>query len=174
MKRILRVWMVFCLLFSAPVYVEQRSEIDGYTQMISELPADTLSLHKDLVRWYNLNLRSCSTDDSYENSRDQILYFENGMIGYVKIPSLNKKIPIYHDARPDSFYLAVNSPFPSDLEGVHIRLISDFLLDLEEGDLFYIVCLDETFVYRIGTEGSNRCDLICAGLNYPGAYIVED
>ena len=71
-------------------------------------------------------------------------------------------------------YLAVNSPFPSDLEGVHIRLVSDFLLDLEEGDLFYIVCLNETFVYRIGTEGSNRCDLICAGLNYPGAHIVED
>ena len=171
MKRILRVWMVFCLLFSAPVGADRTGEIEMYIQNVAQMPVSDLALQKDLVRWYNLNLRSGLQNI---DTRKDILSLENGMIGYISIPSTGQEFPICHDDGGDGFYLHPRSAFPSDREGDHIRLVTDMALDLTEGDKFYIFCLDEVHCYRVGGEGRNRCDLICAGVNYQGTYIVED
>ena len=87
----------------------------------------------------------------------------NGMIGYISIPKIDVRIPIYHGTSSDILQKGVGhlegSSLPIGGESTHAilsahrglpssRLFTD-LDQLKEGDIFYIYVLDEVLAYKV-------------------------
>ena len=87
----------------------------------------------------------------------------NGMMGYVEIPSINVKLPIYHYTTDDVLEKGVGhllgSSLPIGGESTHTiltahrglpsaKLFTDLNL-LQNGDVFYISVLDEILAYEV-------------------------
>ena len=88
---------------------------------------------------------------------------DNGMMGYISIPKIDVRIPIYHGTSSDILQKGVGhlegSSFPVGGESTHAilsahrglpssRLFTD-LDQLEEGDIFYIYVLNEVLAYQV-------------------------
>lgn len=88
---------------------------------------------------------------------------EDGMMGYVQVPKINVKIPIYHTTNEDVLQKAAGhlpgSSLPIGGEGTHTvisahrglpsaALFTD-LDKLKEGDVFLLSVLDETLAYQV-------------------------
>lgn len=88
---------------------------------------------------------------------------EDGMMGYVQIPKINVKIPVYHTTNEDVLQKAAGhlpgSSLPVGGEGTHAvisahrglpsaALFTD-LDKLEEGDTFFLSILDDTLCYEV-------------------------
>lgn len=88
---------------------------------------------------------------------------EDGMMGYVQVPKINVKIPIFHTTNEDVLQKAAGhlpgSSLPIGGEGTHTvisahrglpsaALFTD-LDKLEEGDVFLLSVLDETLCYQV-------------------------
>ena len=87
----------------------------------------------------------------------------NGMMGYISIPKIDVKIPIYHGTSSEILQKGVGhlegSSLPIGGESTHAilsahrglpssRLFTD-LDQLKEGDIFYIYILDEVLAYKV-------------------------
>ena len=87
----------------------------------------------------------------------------NGMMGYISIPKIDVRIPIYHGTSSDILQKGVGhlegSSLPIGGESTHAilsahrglpssRLFTD-LDQLKEGDIFYIYILDEVLAYKV-------------------------
>lgn len=88
---------------------------------------------------------------------------DNGMMGYISVPKIDVRIPIYHGTSSDILQKGVGhlegSSFPVGGESTHTilsahrglpssRLFTD-LDQLEEGDIFYIYVLNEVLAYQV-------------------------
>ena len=88
---------------------------------------------------------------------------DNGMMGYISVPKIDVRIPIYHGTSSDILQKGVGhlegSSFPVGGESTHAilsahrglpssRLFTD-LDQLEEGDIFYIYVLNEVLAYQV-------------------------
>ncbi len=125
----------------------------------------------DEARNYNKNLSTVNIVDAFvnpkENESDEyknILNINNdGMMGYIKIPKIDIKVPIYHGTSNEVLQKGVGhlegSSFPVSGESTHsvlsahsglpsARLFTD-LNQLEVGDMFYIYILDQVFAYKV-------------------------
>ncbi len=120
---------------------------------------------------YNSTLTSTTIIDAFENPSSEtsteylsILDVDgNGMMGYISIPKIDVRIPIYHGTSSDVLQKGVGhlegSSLPVGGESTHAilsahrglpsaRLFTD-LDQLEEGDIFYIYVLDEVLAYQV-------------------------
>lgn len=123
------------------------------------------------ARKYNSSLTSLNITDVFQNQIGQSSseYFSvlnvdnNGMMGYISIPKIDVKIPIYHGTSSDILQKGVGhlegSSIPIGGENTHTvlsahrglpssRLFTD-LDQLKVGNTFYIHILDEVLAYRV-------------------------
>lgn len=97
------------------------------------------------------------------NSYNNILNYGNGLIGYIEIPKINIKIPIYHGGNEDvltqgaahlegtSFPIGGNNTHSaiSAHSGYPAEKFFDDIDDLENSDLIYIYVLNQKLTYRV-------------------------
>ena len=123
------------------------------------------------AREYNSSLSSTKIVDVFQNpvqtnSSEYLSILnvdDNGMMGYISIPKIDVRIPIYHGTSSDILQKGVGhlegSSLPVGGESTHAilsahrglpssRLFTD-LDQLKEGDIFYIYVLDEVLAYQV-------------------------
>jgi len=138
--------------------VTQKTEIENDQMLIK-------------AREYNSSLSSTKIVDVFQNpvqtnSSEYLSILnvdDNGMMGYISIPKIDVRIPIYHGTSSDILQKGVGhlegSSLPVGGESTHAilsahrglpssRLFTD-LDQLKEGDIFYIYVLDEVLAYRV-------------------------
>lgn len=140
----------------------------------SDIASNGNSKNQELIeeaRRYNSNLSSVNIVDAFTNPAEEqsdeylkILNFnESGMMGYLQIPKIDIKIPIYHGTSNSVLQKGVGhfegSSFPVGGESTHAvlsahsglpsaRLFTD-LNQLQNGDMFYIYILDQVLAYKV-------------------------
>ena len=140
----------------------------------SEVASNTVNKNEVLIeeaRNYNKNLSTVDIVDAFTNPKENesdeyksILNInENGMMGYLNIPKIDIKVPIYHGTSNEVLQKGVGhlegSSFPVGGESTHsvlsahsglpsARLFTD-LNQLKVGDMFYIYILDQVFAYKV-------------------------
>lgn len=123
------------------------------------------------ARVYNNSLTSTHIVDVFQNPNQEtsaeylsiLNVNDEGMMGYISIPKIDVRIPIYHGTSAETLQEGVGhlegSSFPVGGESTHAilsahrglpssRLFTD-LDQLKEGDIFYIYVLDEVFAYQV-------------------------
>ncbi len=123
------------------------------------------------AREYNYSISTTDIIDVFQNpvqtnSTEYLSILnvdDNGMMGYISIPKIDVRIPIYHGTSSDILQKGVGhlegSSFPVGGESTHAilsahrglpssRLFTD-LDQLEEGDIFYIYVLNEVLAYQV-------------------------
>lgn len=123
------------------------------------------------AREYNHSLTSTNIVDAFQNpnreSSSEYMFILNvndkGMMGYISIPKIDVRIPIYHGTSSNVLQKGVGhlegSSFPVGGENTHAilsahrglpssRLFTD-LNQLKERDIFYIYILDQVFAYQV-------------------------
>lgn len=144
-----------------------------YDQRALSLPSEEKLAMLQAAREYNQSLTSLSgfTDPfSAEGEKGGDQQYEalldvdgRGMMGYITIPKINVKLPIYHGVTEDVLQAGVGhltqSSLPVGGEGTHAvltghrglpsaRLFTD-LDQVAEGDIFYLYILDEILAYQV-------------------------
>lgn len=140
----------------------------------SDVASNTVNKNEVLIeeaRNYNKSLSTVDIVDAFTNPKDneseeykRILNInDNGMMGYLNIPKIDIKVPIYHGTSNEVLQKGVGhlegSSFPVGGESTHsvlsahsglpsARLFTD-LNQLKVGDMFYIYILDQVFAYKV-------------------------
>ena len=152
-------------------YVNDRyaSEVrTDYTRKVQELDDAEIQKAFAAAQAYNeslLPLRfSKEAVQTASEEYDRMLNLnDSGIMGYVEIPQIQVKLPIYHGTGEDILQKGVGhltgSSLPIGGEGCHCvltghsgvagnRLFSD-LDQLQVGDVFYLYILDQTLAYQV-------------------------
>ena len=140
----------------------------------SEVASNTVNKNEVLIeeaRNYNKSLSTVDIVDAFTNPKENesdeyksiLNVNENGMMGYLNIPKIDIKVPIYHGTSNEVLQKGVGhlegSSFPVGGESTHsvlsahsglpsARLFTD-LNQLKVGDMFYIYILDQVFAYKV-------------------------
>lgn len=142
------------------------STISNYSESVKTLSENVVEDEFSAANEYNRKL-SDSVGVSYSTKPivegyDKILNFD-GIIGYIEIPKIDVKLPIYHGTDDSVLTKGAahlpNSSFPTGGTGNHAVLTAhtgyptqvffDNLPDLTNGDLIYINILDEQLTYKV-------------------------
>ena len=139
-----------------------------YDRSVTEACEAQLQTMLEEARAYNASLLEKSnvyrmTDADLEQYESLLNISGNGLMGYIRIPSINVNIPIYHGTDEAILQVAVGhldwSSLPVGGESTHAvlsghrglpsaRLFTD-LDKLTEGDRFTITVLNQTILYEI-------------------------
>lgn len=147
------------------------SRIDDYNNNVDSISQEDLDDYFSVAEKYNNALAAdVSTDDSklsILSHYDEILDLDDGVMGYVEIPSINVRLPIYHGESEDVLTKGAahleHTSFPIGGENTHACISAhcgyptqkffDDIDELENGDEIYIYVLDRTLKYSvIGTD----------------------
>ena len=146
----------------------QNWEVSQYESKVSELSYDIYDNLISEAQEYNKILVGKNllfNNENLENTNyKNILSVENsGIIGYLKIPKINVRLPIYHGTDASILQIGVGhlegTSFPVSGESVHAvlsghtglpssKLLTD-LVELEVGDTFSIVILNQIYTYEV-------------------------
>ena len=146
----------------------QNWEVSQYESKVSELSYDIYDNLISEAQEYNKSLVGKNllfNNENLENTNyKNILSVENsGIIGYLKIPKINGRLPIYHGTDASILQIGVGhlegTSFPVSGESVHAvlsghtglpssKLLTD-LVELEVGDTFSIVILNQIYTYEV-------------------------
>lgn len=154
------------------------STIDNYKSKVADLK-DSKSKYLTDAEEYNHNLSKLVNDFTYSSDSvidgyDNILNFGDGLIGYIDIPKINVKLPIYHGDRDKVLEKGVahipNTAFPIGGIGNHsvlsahtgypTQVFFDNLDDLAIGDEIKVSVLDETLIYKVTAKNIVKPDNI--------------
>ena len=148
--------------------LHQSQVIAGYTETAAALDDKDYATLWEEAQTYNSALVE-NEDRFYPSTEDQTAYeklldpADQGMIGYVQVPSINVLLPIYHGTDEEILQVAIGhiegTSLPVGGAGTHCvlsghrglpssRLFTD-LDQLTEGDLFILHILDETLTYEV-------------------------
>ena len=178
-KRILIVIILALLgigLIAYPSVSNYLSEINGsqairdYSNQVAASDPDELAAALKDAEIYNQNLTGSPVHDPFLEGTGMAMpeYYAQvlnigGVMGYVDIPKINVHLPIYHGTSEEVLRQGIGhlegSTLPiggasrhSVLTGhsglVSAKLFTD-LIELEEGDIFYIYILDEILAYQV-------------------------
>ena len=147
------------------------SRIDDYNNNVDSISQEDLDDYFSVAEKYNNALAAdVSTDDSklsILSHYDEILDLDNGVMGYVEIPSINVRLPVYHGESEDILEKGTahleHTSFPIGGESTHVCISAhcgyptqkffDDIDELENGDEIYIYVLDRTLKYTVtGTD----------------------
>lgn len=144
------------------------SEIENYSNNVNVLSSEDKNNYYKEAENYNSKLSDRVTNFTFSSESvienyDDILNFNDGVIGYIEIPKIDVKLPIYHGS--DESVLSKgsahvpNTAFPIGGKGNHTvisahtafptQVFFDNLKDLTEGDYVYISILDDTLTYQV-------------------------
>ena len=177
-----RIVMLFCVMlflagFAILLYPtisnwfyssQQKESISQYMSAVEELSEKDYQLMWLDAKEYNRSLLQKSnpyhlTDEEYMTYLSILNIFQNGMMGYLKIPKIHLELPIYHGTEEPVLQKAVGhipgSSLPTGGENTHCvltghrglpsaKLFTD-LDKLREGDLFTLCVLDQELVYEV-------------------------
>ena len=152
MKRILLGVFAVLLLCgchpgAAPENNAFEAELAGYTREWMRSGEEEIRLQKNLVRWYNWNLRAYG-DGEFRGQYGKILFYNDGILGSVETESMH--FPVYHGpGTRQGFSHDPQSAFPMGQMGDHPVLITMADLQLETGEIFTVHILDEVFAYEV-------------------------
>lgn len=179
-KRILAFIFIFLIGLSILLYPLVSSTwnqmianrmMSNYDDTVSNIPDDTLDEMLADARAYNERLLPKAVPDAFavrENVTD--LEYESllnvsgsGMMGYIEIPAIRTKSPIYHYTTEEALQKGVGHLFGSSMpvggKGTHAVLSAHrglpsnkLFSDLDKvvvGDKFFITICGETFAYQI-------------------------
>ncbi len=147
------------------------SRIDDYNNNVDSFSQEDLDGYFSVAEKYNDALATdVSTDDSklsILSHYDEILDLDDGIMGYVEIPSINVRLPIYHGESEDMLTKGAahleHTSFPIGGENTHACISAhcgyptqkffDDIDELKNGDEIYIYVLDRTLKYTVtGTD----------------------
>ena len=167
--------MLYPMISNAYMEYKQNSIIKNYDEVVKEMPKDTINEELEHARDYNkLLIGTAIVTDPFDPEAQKKLelssnYFnilnldKKGLIGHIVIPKINVNLPIYHGTSEEVLQKGVghlqNTSFPVGGESTHsvlsghtglssAKLFTD-LDKLEEGNIFYIKTLGETFAYEV-------------------------
>ena len=148
-----------------------KSRIDDYNNNVDSISQEDLDDYFSVAEKYNdAQATDVSTDDSklsILSHYDEILDLDDGIMGYVEIPSINVRLPIYHGESEDVLTKGAahleHTSFPIGGENTHACISAhcgyptqkffDDIDELENGDEIYIYVLDRTLKYTVtGTD----------------------
>lgn len=155
-----------------------QSTIENYNTKVANL-AINKSKYLIEAEEYNSNLNELINGFSYDTESvidgyDDILNFGDGLIGYIDIPKINVKLPIYHGDTKKVLEKGVahipNTGFPIGGVGNHsvlsahtgypTQVFFDNLNELEIGDVIKVSVLDDTLTYAVTTKNIVKPDNI--------------
>ena len=143
------------------------SRIDDYNNNVDSFSQEDLDGYFSVAEKYNDALATdVSTDDSklsILSHYDEILDLDDGIMGYVEIPSINVRLPIYHGESEDVLTKGAahleHTSFPIGGENTHACISAhcgyptqkffDDIDELQNGDEIYIYVLDRTLKYTV-------------------------
>lgn len=163
--------MLYPVLSNALSQISYNETISSYEQSVSD---ENSSLYQSMIQeavHYNEKLTTSSIVDVFsdpeitnsEEYMDILNLNRDGVMGYISIPKIDIKIPIYHGTSSEVLSKGVGhlegSSFPVGGESTHAilsahrglpsaRLFTD-LDQLEVGDKFYIYILDQIYTYQV-------------------------
>lgn len=163
--------LLYPLVSSTWNQIIANKSIGDYDAVAENLPDETLNKILEDARAYNSRLlpkavpdafavRSNTTDSEYESLLN---ISGTGMMGYIEIPVIKTKSPIYHYTTEETLQKGVGHLFGSSLpvggKGTHAVLSAHrglpsnkLFSDLDKvvvGDKFFITVSGETFAYQI-------------------------
>ena len=163
--------MLYPVLSNALSQISYNETISSYEQSVSD---ENSSLYQSMIQeavHYNEKLTTSSIVDVFsdpeitnsEEYMDILNLNRDGVMGYISVPKIDIKIPIYHGTSSEVLSKGVGhlegSSFPVGGESTHAilsahrglpsaRLFTD-LDQLEVGDKFYIYILDQVYTYQV-------------------------
>ena len=163
--------MLYPVISNALSQISYNETISSYEQSVSD---ENSSLYQSMIQeavHYNEKLTTSSivdvfSDPEITNSEEYMNILNlnrDGVMGYISIPKIDIKIPIYHGTSSEVLSKGVGhlegSSFPVGGESTHAilsahrglpsaRLFTD-LDQLEVGDKFYIYILDQVYTYQV-------------------------
>ena len=148
--------------------VHQSRAITSYARVV-----DNMDTEQNRLIWQNaanFNTGILYRENQYALSDEELYRYQtllniedNGIMGYIEIPSINCKLPIYHGTEENTLQVGVGhiewSSLPVGGESTHAvlsghrglpsaRLFTD-LDKLREGDHFLLYILSETLTYEV-------------------------
>ena len=145
---------------------EWEREIQGYEAAVQRLGEDGLGKHISLARWYNHNLSGGTRRGETEQAYDQIGDLGRGIMGWIEVPELDWKIPLYHwEATETGAYHKKQTPFPLGIPG-QVSILS---LSAE----WDIARLEDGMEVRLSFLGECRT-FRAAGPEEAGEWLLED
>jgi sortase A len=146
----------------------QKQEVSNYQSKVSELSDETYEkLIADAVE-YNETLVGNKLAENQENldedKYNKLLSIDgSSMIGYLKIPKIDVRLPIYHNTDQSTLEIGIGhfegTSLPVPGQTVHTvlsghtglpssKLLTD-LVELEVGDTFSIIVLNQIYTYEV-------------------------
>lgn len=155
-------------------YINSNQAVEVITAYSSDTSNNTDNKNAEMIeaaRLYNSRISGTAIVDAFSNTEKSVSaeYLnilnvrDNGMMGYLQIPKIDVKIPIYHGTSDEVLQKGVGhvegSSFPVGGDTTHAvlsahsglpsaRLFTD-LNQLQNGDMFYIYILDQVFAYKV-------------------------
>lgn len=154
-------------LISTAYNESHRSEIQThYEEKVMDTDRSKLMEELQKAHAYNRNLTDYSQEallEAENEYKDCLNLMGDGIMGYVKVPKIHVQLPIYHGTNADTLEVGVGhllgSSLPVGGNNTHCvltahsgmatdKMFSD-LPQMEEGDVFYLDILSETFAYQV-------------------------
>ncbi len=145
----------------------QSRAIAQYDADLAKQSPENLSAHFDSARLYNQQLRQVAFPlkhyDEVEGYFELLDISGNGIMGYIEIPKIDVRLPIYHGDSEGVLQVAVGhiqgTSLPTGGTSTHCvlsghrglpsaKLFTD-LDEMDEGDIFTICVLTETLTYEV-------------------------
>ncbi len=156
-------------------YLEEKNHTEAisvYDDTVKKKTEAELSAEWEKAKVYNENLAGDPVHDPFvpgsgytlpDNYNDVLNVNNDGMMGYIEIPSISVKLPIYHSTTEEVLQKGVghieSTALPVGGLGTHCILTGHTglptaelftrLSELKEGDVFYISVLDKTLAYKV-------------------------
>ena len=138
--------------------------IQEYKHLVDAMNVQEREAELEEAKVYNAKLQLASANFTPEESGyEKILDFGNGIMGYVEIPDIDVKLPIYHGVTNEVLEKGVGhlptSSFPIPGEGNHAVLTGHTGLpsaslftnldQMQEGDCFEVIVGDAHMIYQV-------------------------
>ncbi len=156
-------------------YLEEKNHTEAisvYDDTVKKKTEAELSAEWEKAKVYNENLAGDPVHDPFvpgsgytlpDNYNDVLNVNNDGMMGYIEIPSISVKLPIYHSTTEEVLQKGVghieSTALPVGGLGTHCVLTGHTglptaelftrLSELKEGAVFYISVLDKTLAYKV-------------------------
>lgn len=147
---------------------QQRRAIMGYAEQVARMSKDEYAGYISAAEEYNRRLAETGinwkqTEEELEEYRNLLAFNDSGNMGYIDIPKINVKLPLYHGVSDEVLQSSIGhmeqTSLPVGGPGSHCalsghrglpsaKLFSD-LDKLIEGDVFTLSILNETYSYEV-------------------------